>query len=144
MCMLCRSFCTFLLAIVLSVLLRVTDYDYPFGIFKLFLCNFCYTLWTLWNVNMLLEVRWNCSRLLLGRQYRSWMNNFYESYNCHQCTITGVTVMVYIISQYPNKIYSDKHSNKKNGRQCKSRAWLETYNRKSLVKVASVMHTLYS
>jgi hypothetical protein len=29
----------FLFAIVLSVLLRCTDYDYPFGIFKLFLLN---------------------------------------------------------------------------------------------------------
>jgi len=35
---LCLSLCTlFLLAIVLSVLLRYTDSDYPFGIFKLFL-----------------------------------------------------------------------------------------------------------
>ena len=33
----CLSFCTFLLAIVLSVL-RFTDFDYPFGIFKLFFC----------------------------------------------------------------------------------------------------------
>jgi hypothetical protein len=33
----CLSFCTFLLAIVLSVLLQYTDSDYPFGIFKLFL-----------------------------------------------------------------------------------------------------------
>jgi len=34
---LCLSFCTiFLLAIVLSVLLRYTDSDYPYGIFKLF------------------------------------------------------------------------------------------------------------
>ena len=33
----CLSFCHFLLAIVLSVLLRFTDSDYPFGIFKLFL-----------------------------------------------------------------------------------------------------------
>jgi hypothetical protein len=34
----CLSFCTFfLLAIVLSVLLRYTDSDYPFCIFKLFL-----------------------------------------------------------------------------------------------------------
>ena len=30
-------FILFLLAIVLSVLLRLTDSDYPFGIFKLFL-----------------------------------------------------------------------------------------------------------
>jgi hypothetical protein len=30
-------FCNFLLAIVLSVLLRYTDSDYPFGIFKLFI-----------------------------------------------------------------------------------------------------------
>jgi len=30
-------FVLFLLAIVLSVLLRFTDSDYPFGIFKLFL-----------------------------------------------------------------------------------------------------------
>ena len=33
----CLSFCTFFLAIVLSVLLRYTDSDCPFGIFKLFL-----------------------------------------------------------------------------------------------------------
>jgi hypothetical protein len=35
----CLSFCTFsfFLAIVMSVLLRYTDSDYPFGIFKLFL-----------------------------------------------------------------------------------------------------------
>jgi hypothetical protein len=32
----CLSFCPFLLAIVLSVLLRYTDSDYPFDIFKLF------------------------------------------------------------------------------------------------------------
>jgi len=32
----CLSFCTFFLAIVLSVLLRYTDSDYTFGIFKLF------------------------------------------------------------------------------------------------------------
>jgi hypothetical protein len=34
----CLFFC--LLAIVLSVLLRFTDSDYPFGIFKLFWLNF--------------------------------------------------------------------------------------------------------
>ena len=33
----CLSFCTFLVAIVLSVLLRYTDSDCPFVIFKLFL-----------------------------------------------------------------------------------------------------------
>jgi len=33
----CLSFCHSLLAIVLSVLLRFTDSDYSFGIFKLFL-----------------------------------------------------------------------------------------------------------
>jgi hypothetical protein len=39
--MFCRSlFVLFLLAIMLSVLLRYTDTDYPFGIFKLFLCIF--------------------------------------------------------------------------------------------------------
>ena len=31
----CLSFCSFLLAIVFSVL-RITDSDYPFGIYKLF------------------------------------------------------------------------------------------------------------
>ena len=41
MCMFCRSlFVLFLLAIALSVLLRYTDSDYPFGIFKLFI-NLC-------------------------------------------------------------------------------------------------------
>ena len=33
----CLSFCNFLLAIVLSVLLRFTDSDYHFGIFKFYL-----------------------------------------------------------------------------------------------------------
>ena len=33
----CLSFCTFFLAIVLSILLRYTDFDCPFGIFKPFL-----------------------------------------------------------------------------------------------------------
>ena len=33
----CLSFCTFIVAIVLSVHLRYTNSDYPFGIFKLFL-----------------------------------------------------------------------------------------------------------
>ena len=33
----CLSFCTFSFGLVLSVLLRYTDSDYPFGIFKLFL-----------------------------------------------------------------------------------------------------------
>ena len=43
MCMFCRSlFVLFNLAIVLSVLLRFTDSDYPFGIFKLFLWNILY------------------------------------------------------------------------------------------------------
>ena len=37
-CMFCRSlFVLFLLIIVLSVLLRYTDSDYPFGIFEIFL-----------------------------------------------------------------------------------------------------------
>jgi len=39
----CLSFVFFLLAIVLFVLLRYTDYDCPFGIFKLFL-NVCIVL----------------------------------------------------------------------------------------------------
>jgi hypothetical protein len=38
----CLSFCPFSLVIVLSVL-RYTDSDYPFGIFKLFFClSFCF------------------------------------------------------------------------------------------------------
>jgi hypothetical protein len=36
----CLSFVLFLLAIVLSVLFRFTDSDYPFGIFKLFSKSF--------------------------------------------------------------------------------------------------------
>ena len=43
----------FLLAIVLSVLLRYTDYDYPFGIFKLFLqkltANMCSSIFIKWT-----------------------------------------------------------------------------------------------
>jgi hypothetical protein len=44
----CLFFCTFLLAIVLSVL-RYTDSDYPFGIFKLFFLGYyqvCYFVLT--------------------------------------------------------------------------------------------------
>ena len=41
----CLSFVLFLLAIVLSVLLRYTYSDYPFGIFKLFLA----VLWASWR-----------------------------------------------------------------------------------------------
>ena len=37
MCMSCRSLFDLFMAIVLSVRLRFTDYDYPFGIFKLFM-----------------------------------------------------------------------------------------------------------
>jgi hypothetical protein len=36
----CLSFCLFSFGLVLSVLLRYTDSDYPFGIFKLFLMLF--------------------------------------------------------------------------------------------------------
>ena len=36
----CLSFCTFFFAIVLSVL-RYMDFDYPFGIFKLFFPSLC-------------------------------------------------------------------------------------------------------
>ena len=39
MYMFCLSFVLFLLTIVLSVLLRFTDYDYPFGIYKLVSIN---------------------------------------------------------------------------------------------------------
>ena len=35
----CLSFCTFSFGIVLSVLFRYTDSDYPFGFFKLFLMS---------------------------------------------------------------------------------------------------------
>ena len=38
----CLSFCTFFLAIVLSVLLRYTSSDCSFGIFKLFFWRFAY------------------------------------------------------------------------------------------------------
>jgi biotin transporter BioY len=52
MCMFCRSlFVLFLLAIVLSVLLRFTDFDYLFGIFKLFL----FALWFHIHLNPLLH-----------------------------------------------------------------------------------------
>jgi len=40
-------FVLFLLAIVLSVILRFTDYDYLFGIFKLFFCTIYVCLLTL-------------------------------------------------------------------------------------------------
>ena len=42
----CLSFCIFLLAIVFSVLLRYTDSDYSFGIFKLLLPITVYTFFS--------------------------------------------------------------------------------------------------
>jgi len=39
----------FLLAIVLSVILRFMDSDYPFGIFKLFLSPLCFLLKLLYH-----------------------------------------------------------------------------------------------
>jgi len=48
MCTLSRSlFVLFLLAIVFSMLLRLTDYDYPFDIFKLFFHTFVTHLYLL-------------------------------------------------------------------------------------------------
>jgi hypothetical protein len=49
----CLSFCTFFLAIVSSVLLRLTDSDYHFGIFKLF----CFEMVTLlYRISFLTKV----------------------------------------------------------------------------------------
>ena len=58
MCMFCRSlFVLFLLATVLSVLLRYTDSDCPFGIFKLFLC--LTKVWLSWHfIKRILVVKW--------------------------------------------------------------------------------------
>jgi hypothetical protein len=42
----------YLLAIVLSVLLRFTDSDYPFGIFKLFIHYLFHLIGLLFNVNL--------------------------------------------------------------------------------------------
>ena len=50
----------FLLAIVLSVLLRFTDSDYPFGIFWPLCCLFFFNLWilitSLWYLQTLLDI----------------------------------------------------------------------------------------
>ena len=59
--MFCRSlFVLFLLAIMLSVLLRYTDSDYPFGIFKLFL------RYILWNIFPILVLTLFCKSLVLS------------------------------------------------------------------------------
>jgi hypothetical protein len=62
------SFVLFLLAIVLSVLLRFTDSDYPFGIFKLFLLMIVclvavllQVIWLLFNVKCSGRVSSSCS-----------------------------------------------------------------------------------
>jgi hypothetical protein len=57
-CMFCKSLfvlCTFYLAIVLSVLLRYTDSDCPFGIFKLFLGQ-ATTNYLIYNIDSLLFI----------------------------------------------------------------------------------------
>jgi len=59
MLMFCRSlFVLFLLAIVLSVLLRFMDYDYSFGIFTL-LFSLGYRIHTF----QILHTKYNCNRL---------------------------------------------------------------------------------
>ena len=45
----CLSFCTFLWAIVLSVLLWYTNSDYPFGISNFFLSIYQYLIWQINN-----------------------------------------------------------------------------------------------
>ena len=54
----CLSFILFLLVIVLSVLLRYTDSDYPFGIFKLFLSYLIYAISLLSSNYDLRSERW--------------------------------------------------------------------------------------
>jgi hypothetical protein len=51
-----RSLDLCLLAIVLSVLLRYTDFDYPFGIFKLFFVQLIYSVYKYTNHDWLFLV----------------------------------------------------------------------------------------
>jgi hypothetical protein len=66
-CVFCRSlFVLFLLAIMLSVLLRYTDSDYPFGIFKLFfhaqlISKFVKITLLVWGSNLCLRVLFTTS-----------------------------------------------------------------------------------
>ena len=86
--MCCRSlFVLFLLAILMSVLLRYTDSDYPFGIFKLFFeknCNSLFFFSHLWAERLLahiMEPRWTkhwMFKIVLGQysdeEYNKEMN----------------------------------------------------------------------
>jgi hypothetical protein len=67
----CLSFCSFLLAIVLSILLQYTNSNYPFGIFNLFFCTFMkrnYTTNVYWWLNtaniipMKTVIKWKWTR----------------------------------------------------------------------------------
>ena len=60
----CLSFCTFLLAIALSVLLRYTDSHCPFGIFKLFLSKVYESLLSTEQITKVIKVIQNFKRVM--------------------------------------------------------------------------------
>ena len=79
--MLFRSLCViFLLTIVLSVLLRVADYDYPFGIFKLFLNSFRHC--SFWEDSSYSHVF--C--LMKMKNFSRW---HYKHHSCWQNSVRG-------------------------------------------------------
>ena len=81
--MFCRSlFVFFLMAIVLSVLLRLTDSDYTFGIFKLFL-----------EKNFLTEIRHRCTKLCI-KFYDLFL--LFEIYLNHKKTLSFSIIITYL------------------------------------------------
>ena len=84
MYMLCRLLLVllpFFLAIVLSVLLRFTDSDYPFGIFKLFLYNAVDTMLIKCNVCLVFIFQ----KWVKGRKYFcGWVGKSSKNKSCAQ------------------------------------------------------------
>jgi hypothetical protein len=76
----CLFFCTFLLTIVLSALLRYKDYDYAFWYLKTLL-SICYKkkVWRYLSDNQKLLIKIHTIQLLIekGQQDKQWSTNHY-------------------------------------------------------------------
>ena len=133
MCMFCRSlFVLFILTIVLSVLLRFTDSDCPFVIFKLFI-YISLNIWTMSSpfllpadiVLFVLIFFWNCITILWFlhtiRHYANYSHFLLSSYivlfvlivfgNVYRAPVQPVPINTKVMSSSPvhGEVYSIQH-----------------------------------
>ena len=121
MCMFCRSLfvlCHFSLAIVLSVLLRYTDSDYSFGIFKLFISGQCIlhhqrSFDSMSDSSLLLFVLYRVHVLLMLAVfiYAYWCAARFP-YQLYRLTITRLVSLVeQKLITFPDQLSSPSHIN---------------------------------